>query len=58
VTPDLKLILVAEFRKKTLDKNDVGKMGVERRRQLKKVITFRCDNFRRSSDLFFTRKMD
>jgi len=38
----IKLIVVAEFRK-TLDKRR-GKMGVVRRRQLRKVITFRGDD--------------
>jgi len=42
VTPDVKLFLWLNL-ERTLDKRR-GKMGVARRRQLKKVITFRGDD--------------
>jgi len=43
VTPDLKLIFLWLNLERPLDKR-CGKMGVMRRRQLKKVITFRGDD--------------
>ena len=51
VTPDLKLISLWLNLERTLDKRR-GKIGVVRKRHLKKVITFRGDDLKRVVKFF------
>ena len=55
MTPDLKLFCVTEFRKKTLDKRR-GKMGVVKKRQLKRSSLSEAMTLKRSSDFFPEKK--